>query len=73
MSPFHTAVLSGSHKLVPKNGCPSLKGMIVCVCVREGEKGRELIKNSEREMKNVIVLLGHSKRKRECMCMCVYV
>ena len=41
MSPFHTVVLSGFHKLVPRNDCPEFERL--CVCVREGgrEGGRE--------------------------------
>ena len=59
MSPFHTAVLSGSHKQVPRNGCPEFER--VCEGGREGER---MMKNSEQEMENLIVLLSHSKRER---------
>ena len=35
MTPFRTAVLSGSHKLVPRNGVEFEGEIIVYVCVRE--------------------------------------
>ena len=41
MSSFHTEVLSGSHKLVPRNGCPEFESVCVCVCVCVREAGRE--------------------------------
>ena len=64
MSPFHTAVLSGFHKQVPRNGCPEFERVCVFVCEGGREGGREgerMMKNSEQEMENLILLLSHSK------------
>ena len=67
MSPFHTAVLSGSHKQVPRNGCPEFERVCVFVC-EGGREGERMMKNSEQEMENLIELLSRSKRERVYVC-----
>ena len=39
----------------------------MCVC-EGGREGERMMKNSEQEMENLIVLLSHSKRERVCGC-----
>ena len=46
----------------------------MCVRVYEGGRERErMTKNSEQEIRNVIVLVGHGKREIVCVCVCVCV